>query len=219
MISSKSTDELPHIWKTNFQCMVSIDNILVINDFNVSIGFLPLSENYILNELAIEKLDYFFGEVLDNCIISVKGDTFEKINESFSNNILLSPDNPGDQCIGALLFCKACAIVNGDMLIDHITISSNLGRNIEYTFTMDSLEIVEFLPPKDEWWNNKEIKEEPWWLRNDTASYDKELGDSIYKGKSPWEEIFKEQLSQADNINKGSKKNKFKIIDGGKDAT
>lgn len=220
MISLTSSDVTPNVWRTNFQCMVLVSDILIINEVNISVGFLPLSENHMLNELAIEKLDYFFSTVLDNSIVLLKDENFKKTSEMFSNNILLSPDNPGDQCLGALLFCKACAIVNGDILIDYITISSNLGRNIEFTITMDSLEIPEFLPPKEEWWDNKEIKEDPWWLRHDTSSYDKELEESlIYKGKSTWEEIFKEEILQSEKFNKDPKKNKFKIIEGGKDAT
>ena len=182
MTLSKSPDPIPQRWHMDFSCMVYVDGLLLINDYNVTIGFYTINENPVLND-----------------------------------NIFMVPKRANDQTIGCLLLLKLMQVAGDNLDVDHISINSTLGKNIEHTIHLESPEMSALVPSKQEWWEEKEIASEPWWLRSDTATYDKVLEeDQIFTGEFEWGEVFKEELEKADEMNSG--KNRFKIIDGGKNV-
>jgi hypothetical protein len=221
MSSSKSTNDLPppHILKSKFKSLVFIDDLAVINNSEISLGFYYYSENLMMNEITIDKLIAFFDLLMEDCII-IKKDNSAKIKAIVSNNILSTPYAPSEQMLGALLFLKLSAIAGEELLIDHLTISSDLSRGLQYTINEDSPELGALVPPKDEWWELKDSPHEPWWNRPDTATNDSILeNNEIFKGEFTWEELFKDDLKEAETFNLDPKKGKFQIIKGGKNES
>ena len=218
MNSSKSTNiSNPHEWSTEVICMVFVNDALLINSFDIKVGFLPTVENIVANDIALEQIEIFFNLFMQNSIIVNKKDYEENRSiTDLENNVFMIPDKPNDQTIGSLIFSKLIAIVGNNLDIEYLKISSELGKNITYTIDLESPEIEVLLPIKSDWWEDDKVLFSPWWHRPDTATYDVLINrDEIYQGDILWEEIFRnelEKLKEPENT-----KGKFKVISGGKD--
>lgn len=208
----------PHQISIEVPCMIFIDNALVINTFTIKIGFLPTVENKILNNIAFEKIGMFFDLFVQNAIIIDKKNQQEFKNIiKIENNLISTPGMPNDQVFGSLIYLKLSSIVGPDLDIEYLTLSSELGKNIIYTFDIDSPELEVLVPSKEDWWEKDQTELLPWWHRPDTATYDMILGDiDIYQGDISWDEFFKEELEKAREAEK-TIRGKLKIIAGGKD--
>ena len=80
--------------------------------------------------------------------------------------------------MAAVLFSKSNAILEGKIIVDNLELSSYQGDGISYTITNEGTELE--LLDVDNWFSAKYNKFDPWWLRPDTATYDKELAKGIY---------------------------------------
>jgi hypothetical protein len=183
----------------------------------VSIGFHNTVENPVLNDIAFEQVELFFTTLMSNSILISKEDYEGDDIKGLENNIVMVPSKANDQTIGSQIFLKLINIVGENLEIDHITISSTLGKDIEYTIDIESPELTVLLPTREEWWKDEHVKFQPWWLREDAATYDQLINrDEIFTGTFKWSELFEEEMKEADSIDK--LKGKFTIIDGGKNV-
>jgi hypothetical protein len=129
------------------------------------------------------------------------------------------PGTGNDQVVGSLVFLKLLNIVGENLDLDYVAITSELGKDICYTITADSLEIEALVPKKADWWRDDKVKHLPWWNRPDSATYDILTDGKLYTGDFEWNEIFKDELEEAETYNKPAAKGKvFKLIPGGKDV-
>lgn len=214
---SRSTDSL-YAQEMSFEtpCIVYADKALLTNTISVKIGFLPTTDNRLINLIAIEKIEIFFNLLVFNSVVVSKHEhaTFSG-SIKLENNFFTTPEIPNDQIIGGLIFSKLVAILDTDLEIKYIKISSDLGKNIVYTIDEESPELL-FLPGKKDWWESETIDILPWWDRSDTATYDLITDDQYYRGNIVWKDFFKEELEKLEEVEKTAK-GKFKIISGGKD--
>lgn len=216
--STNAHNHIPHEWSIELNCMVFVNDALLVNNFSIKVGFLPTVENTILNDIALEQIEIFFNLFMQNSIIINKKEYEESDSiVKLQNNVFMIPDKPNDQTIGSLIFSKLIAIVGDNLDIEYIRLTSDLGKNITYTIDSESPELEVLLPTKAEWWDDDNVTFMPWWCRPDTATYDVLINrDEIYQGDIVWEDLFKdelEKLKETENTAKG----KFKIISGGKD--
>jgi len=221
MASSKSTRNIPHKWATTVSCMVFVDDIMLVNQYKFEIGFFSINPNPVLNEIGLDQLDMFFSMLMSNAIIVDRKDHDDSvIVTSLKNNKIMVPGKGNDQVVGSLIFLKLLNIVGENLEIDHITITSELGKDICYTIGADSLEIEALVPKKADWWGDDKVKHLPWWNRPDSATYDILTDGKLYTGDFEWNEIFKDELEEAEEYNKPalSKGKVFKLIPGGKDV-
>lgn len=217
MTLSRSTEGVPHNWSTSFVSLVYIDKILHINHFDINIGFFYTVENSTLCEMAFEQIEIFFSMLMNNAIIISKEDYDNDAIQNIDNNVFMVPNKTNDQTIGSQIFLKLTNIVGENLLIDNITINSHLGKNIEFTIDIDSPELTVLLPTKEDWWDDTNVEFQPWWLRDDAATYDVLINrDEIYTGEFKWSDMFKDEIEEAKNSD--SSKRKFTIIDGGKNV-
>lgn len=208
---------VPHAWSTKPSCTIYVDGMLLINHYKIEVGFDTCTENPILHDVAFEKVEMFFDILMNNSVIINKKDFTEKPFE-LENNYIELYNMLNDQTLGSVIFSKLMALTGEDLDIKYIKISSSLGKNIRYHIDNDSPELLALLPSNEEWWEGTEIKNQPWWMRPDTATYDEIISeDTIYKGNFDWDEHFENQLEEAKGY--GVKETKFKIIRGGKDET
>lgn len=213
-------DIIPHSWKTDVNCIVYVDNMLITNHYNFEVGFDTSSTNPVLHDIAFEKVQMFFEVIMPNSVI-MSSEEYEQKTLTTENNVIETPEFLNDQTIGCLVYSKLTSLVGGDMIIEYIKIMSNLGKGITYTINQNSPELHILLPSKNDWWGDADIKHLPWWLRNDSATHDEILeGNTLYSGEVNWDEYFESELEEASNIElQSDAKNKFKIISGGKDET
>ena len=196
--------------------MVYVDDVLLINEYKINIGFFTINDNPILTDISLEKIDVFFDLLMSNSILMTKENYNTGRFSDFTNNVFMVPE-ANDQTVGSILFLKIASLVEDNLEIGYIEISSDLGKNICYTINENSPEIVVLLPDRKKWWENTEVNEQPWWSRSDPATLDRLLEDDIYRGEFSWEEFFADQLKLAEELLPTKKKN-FKLITGGKDA-
>lgn len=215
MNSLKSTESNNFFWKVKFNTIINTEDVLTINKYKVTVAFDSGIDDPKYYDIAFQKMEMLFKVMLDDSIITYY-EHAEDLSNIYQNQIIATPEKPSDVCIGQLIYSKLSAITEGSFIIDHITISSNLGRNIKIIIDQDSLDVVNSVSKKD-WWGRLDIDEKFWWNRNDTTTCDIVLEDgTVDKGKITWEEIFKEEL---ENIKSESdKKSKFVVIPGGKDG-
>lgn len=207
------TDEIvPHVWSTEASCIIYVDDMLLINNYKIEIGFDTSSTNVILHDIAFEKIQMFFDVLLNNSIIIAQKD-FKVKTFDFGNNYIELPNILNDQMLGSVIYAKLISLVGEDLIIDHVKISSDLGKGIRYTLNENSPEVATLLPSKQEWWDSDTVEYLPWWMRPDPATYDELLEEGkIFEGDFTWEEHFEEDLKEANKDDK----NRFKIIKGGK---
>jgi hypothetical protein len=198
--------------------MVYVDDLFLTNKFKFKVGFSTINENVILNEIALDQIDLFFNMLMDNCVIVAKS-TYENSKFPIKNNLLMVHEKPNDQTVGSMIFLKLMNIVGNNLEINYVSISSSLGDNIKYTINETSSELAVLLPKREEWWGDKKVAFNPWWLRADTATYDKLINrNEIYNGDFVWEEMFKEEFEEANKSEKPVNEKKFQLIPGGKDV-
>ena len=122
--------------------------------------------------------------------------------------------------MAAVCFCKSNAVLDGKIIVEKIELGSYQGDGIMYSVDKNSKEVT--LLDVDEWFSKKYAKFDPWWLRGDTATYDREMSKGIYTGHFSW----KEETQVVNNEKELTKENHAKIfefnpkiLDGGKDKS
>lgn len=208
-------DHIPNVLIKKFNCVVCYNNSYFTNKFKVKIGFMWLNENPVLNEIALDQVKIFFNALIKDCIITDK-ETYETWENPPTNNVLMLKEKPDDQTIACMFYSKLSSIVKNNLIIDYVKVSSKLGNGIVYTIDSESDIPEALLPTKEEWWGNKDIKFDPWWMRSDSATYDKIINDEeIFEGEFLWGELFKDEFEEANKYDLPTKE-KFKLIPGGK---
>lgn len=211
------SDLEPHVWYTNVDCIVYIDDLLLINNYQIEVGFFTSTSNVVLHDIALEKIEVFFELLMKNCIV-IRKEEYDKDQRNLTNNWFMVHELLNDQTVAAAIYSKLISIVGDDLDIQFLRLSSELGKNIRYTINSESPELTVLLPDRETWWNDPHVKFNPWWLRNDTATYDRLINrDETFQGEIRWEDLFEEALDKAKEMD--SKKSKFKIIKGGKVET
>ena len=174
-------------WSTEFKNIIIVDNELFHNTYKIKIGIRPVTADLEEQSQYFDRLKFLYTYVIANTIITWREEPLYEMLENETNNRFLQlPKPPYDQIVAAVLFSKSNAILEGKIIVDSIELSSYQGDGISYTITKEGTELE--LLDVDNWFSAKYNKFDPWWLRPDTATYDKELAKGIYTGHFSWQE-------------------------------
>ena len=202
-------------WKTKFNSIIIVDGELFQNKYKVNLFITPHTANLKIQTDYFDRLKNLFELVFANTITTWREDKLYKVLKKESNNRFIElPKPPYDQIMTAVCFCKTNAVLNSEITVNHLELSSWQGDGITYSVDKNSKELV-LLDTKD-WFSKKYEKFDPWWLRSDTATYDEELDKGIYTGHFSWNN----QTMPVDKSHEGHAKIfEFnpKVLDGGKD--
>ena len=202
-------------WKTKFNSIIIVDGELFQNKYKVNLFITPHTANLKIQTDYFDRLKNLFELVFANTITTWREDKLYKVLKKESNNRFIElPKPPYDQIMTAVCFCKTNAVLNSEITVNHLELSSWQGDGITYSVDKNSKELV-LLDTKN-WFSDKNKKFDPWWLRSDTATYDEELDKGIYTGHFSWDN----QTIPVDKGNEGHAKIfEFnpKVLDGGKD--
>jgi hypothetical protein len=203
-------------WSTEFKNIIIVDNELFHNTYKVKIGIRPITANLIEQSQYFDRLKFFYSYIVANTIVTWSDEPLYKILETETNNRFIQlPKPPYDQIMAAVLFSKSNAIMEGKIVVDSIELSSYQGDGISYTITKEGTELG--LLDVDNWFSAKYNKFDPWWLRPDTATYDKELAKGIYTGHFSWQEQNEPTTDPVHEEHAKIFEFNPRIIDGGKD--
>lgn len=203
-------------WSTTFKTILVVDSELYYNTYDIKLAIEPLTKNLAEQSLYFERLKSLYTYIFTNAVVTHREEPLYRILETATTNRFIElPRPPYDQVMASACFTKSNAILNGKIIVKSIELSSYQGDGISYTIDKDSPELE--LLSIDNWFSNKYNKFDPWWLRGDTATYDKELGKGIYSGHFQWEQNTKQEKNKDDST-EHAKIFKFnpRIIDGGK---
>lgn len=202
-------------WKTKFKSIIIVDNELFPNEYSVELSLTPHTASLKEQTEYFDRLKNLFEQVFANTITAWREEKlYQTLKISSRNRFIELPRPPYDQIMAAACFCKANSILESTITINHIALSSWQGDGITYTVDKNSRELI--LLDRPDWFTDKYKKFDPWWLRPDTATYDRELDKGIYTGHFSWK-------NQQNTIDKQHQEHakifEFnpKVLDGGKD--
>ena len=202
-------------WKTKFKSIIIVDGELFPNEYNVEISLTPHTPNLKEQTTYFERLKNLFEQVLANTVTTWRDEPLYSLLRKNSNNRFIElPRPPYDQIMAAVCFCKANSILESNITINFVSLSSWQGDGITYTVDKDSRELI--LLDRPDWFTDKYKKFDPWWLRPDTATYDREMDKGIYTGHFSWSN---QQIPVDKRHEEHAKIFEFnpKVLDGGKD--
>ena len=205
-------------WTTKFKSIIVVDNELFNNEYSIKLHITPLTTDLQEQANYFERLKLLFENVFANTIVASKEEKLYKILDKETNNRFVQlPRQPYDQLMAAVCFTKSNAVLEGKILVKELELSSYQGDGITYSIVKEGPEIQ--LLDVDNWFPTKYNKFDPWWLRSDTATYDKILDKGIYTGHYRWhnhnavlESVDKEHDDHAKIFEFNPK-----VLDGGKD--
>ena len=205
-------------WCTEFKSIIIVDNELFHNIYKVKIGIRPVTDDLEEQSQYFDRLKFLYTYIVANTVITGRDEDLYKILAVETNNRFIElPRPPYDQIIAAVLFAKSNAILEGKIIVDSVELSSYQGDGISYTVTKEGSEIE--LLDVDKWFSTKYNKFDPWWLRPDTATYDKELAKGIYTGHFSWQDHNEHNEPKADPQHEENAKIfefNTRVLDGGK---
>lgn len=181
------------LYKANFLGINVVESRFYPNNFKVKLSMVTGSDDPITQNVAFERIKFVIKEIFNNGIF-VGGESplapeFLKLSPT---KVIILPELAYDQIIGMALYCKLNAVLNGQLTIEDLQISSSAGENIWYAIDEND-EMGNFSVPL-----NKKKKILPWWHREDLTTYD-------IKGEVPkfdwsaidldWEQVNADQMS------------------------
>ena len=202
-------------WKTKFKSIIIVDNELFPNEYNVEISLTPHTASLKEQTEYFDRLKNLFEQVFANTITAWRDEPlYQTLKANSKNRFIELPKPPYDQIMAAVCFCKANAVLESHMVIKAIKLNSWQGDGITYTVDKDSKELI--LLDRPDWFTEKFSKFDPWWLRPDTATYDRESEKGIYTGHFSWNN---QKITIDKQHQEHAKIFEFnpKVLDGGKD--
>ena len=201
-------------WKTKFKSIIIVDGELFANEYKINISLTPHTASLKEQTEYFDRLKNLFEQVFANTITTWRDEPlYQTLKKSTTNRFIELPKPPYDQIMAAVCFCKSNSILDSKIVINHIQLSSWQGDGITYSVDKDSKELLLLDTPN--WFTDKYKNFDPWWLRADTATYDRELDKGIYTGHFSWNTKEKPVDKSHENHAKIFEFNP-KVLDGGK---
>lgn len=116
-----------------FMAAVYMENSLKINNYSLSVQLCTnTSEEREIN-IAMDRLKIFVqAELADAVFVNQEESGPAEMLALLGANVVTLPEEPVDQIIGLMLYCKLTAIMEDRMIIENLDISSSLGDNVIY---------------------------------------------------------------------------------------
>lgn len=194
-------------WSTTFDATVVVDDVVYPNRYNISISFIPKTSEISKQNIGFEKIKYLITRLCENSVIFSPKDKTQAYWFKMPVNKILLPGSPYDQLLGVCLFRKIISIAGNYFHLGHLSVDSKLGDNVKYTVDNESfenkhLEVTDWL----------ETNIDPWWNRDDTATFDQRIdAKTIWTGGSTWEELgYDSTITKSKSFNPT-------VIDGGRE--
>lgn len=173
-------------YDVEFLAGVYYEGSLKMNSYSVSMNLLTTSIDPVVTNVAMDRLKYFvFGE-LDSTVF-IKQDYKEQAEmlALLGVNVTTLPEEPVDQIIGMMLYYKLNAIMEGNMTVTALDISSVLGDSVWYQHDEE-----DSAGPfsEDGWWHKPGLRHEQVDLEPTEAKVVKVVGKGWHELGLDWPE-------------------------------
>jgi hypothetical protein len=135
----------------DFMAAIYYEGQLQFNNYSVSLNLLTQSREAANSNIAMERLRAFVHSELENAVFvgpseRDKADLFAMAGM----NLVTLPEEPVDQVVGLMLYCKLNAVMENRMIVTALDIQSFLGDAVWYQHDEDD-SIGPF--SQDGWWH------------------------------------------------------------------
>jgi hypothetical protein len=146
-------------YDTVFTAGIFYGGQLMMNNYRLKLDIITISSEVDDHNIALDRMKFFIHNQLSHSVFINSADT-DRCQKLISAGIKITnlPEEPVDQIIGIMLYCKLNAMVDDCLAVHQITISSELGDNIAYFHCDD-----ESLGP---------LETPGWYTNNDTSHCD-----------------------------------------------
>jgi len=131
------------------------DGMLRMNNYRVRVWMMTTTMDGESHNIAFDRIKFFIADSLESGVF-INGTNEEqcKLLANAGIKIITLPDEPVDQLIGIMLYCKLNAICENRMVIGEVEISSGLGGEVTYMHGEE-----EPIGPYDRtgWWHNSNL--------------------------------------------------------------
>lgn len=175
-------------WSSSFGTVMVSESGLFPCFFEVSLSFTPNTDSHHEQQVALERLEAFFSQMLDSALlISEDHELLDLFECGTDCQVLTLPDQPSTQLLGQALLEKVSVITEGKLLVDFLSISSSETGSAEYILDAADTDAVLAGATTD-------LDTPAWWLRNDLTISDYvhelESGERIILGTDlSWEQL------------------------------
>ena len=140
----------------DFMAGVYHENQLYLNQYSVSLSLLTQTVDAAATNVAVDRVKAFIhGELANTVFFGPEDPDLVEMFTMLGINVTTLPEEPIDQIIGIMLYCKLNAIMEGRVLITNLDIQSYLGDSVWYMHGDDDA-VGPFA--KDGWWHEANCK-------------------------------------------------------------
>ena len=117
----------------NWRAAIWFEDRLQVNDYSAELSIHTNTTNHQDHVTCMERINHFVYHELTNTVF-IKQDNHDQLRALSAAGIKVTtlPEEPIDQIIGIMLYCKLNAILENRMIITDVTIQSLLGDNVRY---------------------------------------------------------------------------------------
>lgn len=148
-------------YNVDFTSLNVIDDILAPNIYHCKIKMLTNTDNSYIQNVSFDRLKFFFNEVFDKSVlIKYDAENFDYFLDLMPFKIVALPEDSFDQIIGLVLYCKLNAIMNNNVIVEEIQISSKNGGDIWYQIDAND-NFTSFKSGSTEtmtWWSKEDLQ-------------------------------------------------------------
>jgi hypothetical protein len=120
-------------YSTVFTAGIFYDGQMRMNNYQVKLHLVTNSEEGDDHNIALDRIKYFLHNQLNSTVFINSAEAEQcRAFASAGINLTTLPEDPLDQVIGIMLYCKLNAMLEDRMIITEIEICSELGENIVY---------------------------------------------------------------------------------------
>jgi len=126
-------------YEDRFSSSILLSKVLVPNTWNIDVHLIPnhsTGKNY---NIALDRLEYYINEVLDNSIIISPDDVgIFASGVGFKGKIIVLPDEPYDHLLSIALYTKFNSILEKVFFVESVSVTSYQGEGITHTYDSES---------------------------------------------------------------------------------
>lgn len=142
-------------YEVDFTAGFFFNDMLQMNNYSIRLWMMTATTDSESHNIALDRIKYFIGQSLDSGVFINKDNEEQcKLLANAGVKIITLPEEPVDQLVGIMLYCKLNAICEDRMIIGEVEIRSELGGEITYMHGED-----EPIGPYDQagWWNDANL--------------------------------------------------------------
>jgi hypothetical protein len=142
-------------YEVDFTAGFFFNDMLRMNNYKIRLWMMTTTTDSESHNIAFERIKYFIGQSLDSGVFINKHNEEQcKLLAAAGVKIITLPEEPVDQLVGIMLYCKLNAICEDRMIIGEVEVRSELGGEVTYMHGED-----EPIGPYDQagWWNDANL--------------------------------------------------------------